>query len=137
MYIPGLTEILIVKGIAWISAHMGTVALHHLAAYAVAHGVIATVTTLAPIVIGGSFAVGGVIWVGEKLELVNGLMKDIGDHDVTGAAAKLIKIASTLHSSYVDAGDAVSNLLTHYYGDTGEIHQVCSTIKDIAQKIKK
>lgn len=136
VYIPGLTEALIVKGFAWIAAHMSSAALAHLAHYAVAHGVIATITSLAPIAIGGSFVVGGVLWVGEKVALVNGLMQDIGNKDVVGAAAKLMEIAKILHSSYTDAADAVSNLLTHYYGDSGEIRKVCETIKDIASNMK-
>lgn len=77
MYIPGLTEVLIAKGLAWIASHLTASALIHLGSYVVSHGVIATLTSLAPIVITGSFVAGGILWTTEKVRLVNALLRDI------------------------------------------------------------
>lgn len=135
MYIPGLTELLIAKGAAWIAAHMTAISLTHLASYVVAHGVVVAIATLTPIVITSSFIIGGVIWSGEKLKLINDLLEDIKNENIFEATVKIIKIANLLHSTYSDAADSINVLLTKYYGDNGEINQICSTIKDIASKI--
>lgn len=59
------------------------------------------------------------------------------NNDPVEAATKIVKIANLLCSSYGDAADAIGVFLTKYYGDTGEIRKVCSTIKDIARNMKK
>lgn len=144
MYIPGLTEALIAKGFAWLTAHIAAssasalthAVIHALNSYIISHGVVATITTLAPIVISGSFVVGGVIWTKEKVQLVYEMLQDIKKGDVLDAAKKIISIANTLNTTYNQAADAISKLITVYYGDNGEIQHLCSTIKDIASKIK-
>ena len=137
MYLPGLTEVLIVKGFVWISHHLTTTALAKLASYAISHGVLTTISSLAPLALTASFTVGGVIWAGEKVKLVNDLLLDIKKGDARSAALKIIRIASILHTSCDQAGDAIANFLHVYYGNTSEVGKVCETIKEIARRIER
>jgi len=137
MYIPGFTEVLIVKGFAWITAHLSATAATHLGTYIISHGIVSTITALVPIAITGSFIVGGVLWTKERVDLINKMLEDIGNGDVVKATCKLIQISNTLNTTCDKAADAVIDLLKNWYGENGNIDKICSVIKDIASNIKK
>jgi hypothetical protein len=69
--------------------------------------------------------------------MVNDLLQDIKNENIVEAAKKIIKIAGILNSTYTGAADAITTMVTKYYGDNGNIQQICSTIQNIASKIKK
>lgn len=136
-WIPGV-ETLIIKGFAWMAAHMGHAALAKLGAYIISHGGISAALSLAlhPITLSTAAVIGGVVWTQEKANKVNSIIRAISKNKPNEAGKHLIELADILGLAIDETAGKVVELLSESY-DAETVKEISGTIRDIAEEIKK